>query len=193
MKCTKCNQEIPEASKFCFHCGAKVVLQENSLTIPRINKRKMCPGCRSVFDAECVYCDQCGRLLQLKLIEGKELYRIRLASKYDGEPTIGIAKATGDLIIYDDRVEFKRMMGNAAASAFGVVGMHFAAKKTPPLEVYKMNEIVSIREGRYAGMMPTLIIQLNDGKIFSFCGMADGNAIHKAAMYIDEYRALNEI
>lgn len=189
MKCSQCNQEIPETSKFCFHCGAKVVSAAEIIVDKEVIVHKLCPNCRTVFDTEHVYCDKCGRLLRQRKIEGKELYRIQMASKYEGEPTVGIAKATGDFIIYDDRVEFRRRMGNSAGALLGPAGMIVAAKKAPPVETYKMDEIECIRVGKYLGVMPTLVIQLKDQRVFSFCGLANGNVIRKAAELIEEYRS----
>lgn len=189
MKCSQCKQEIPEASKFCFHCGAKVVPTAEIIVKNEMIVHKLCPNCRAVYDAERVYCDRCGRLLRQRKIEGKELYKIQMASKYEGEPTVGIAKATGDLVIFDDRVEFRRKMGNAASAMFGAAGMLISAQKVPAVETFNMDEIGCIRIGKYAGLMPTLVIQLKDQRVFSFCGLADVNVIHKAAELIEEYRS----
>ena len=190
MKCQQCGRDVPSGAAFCCFCGTKI---EAPVIVkpPKKLSQKMCPSCRIVFEAEHVYCNKCGRLLRGKEVLGRELYRIHMASKYEGEPTVGIAKAIGELIIYDDKVEFKRVMGNALGNAFGLLGMVVAAKNTPPLEEYAMTEIASARQGRYAGMMPTLIITLKNGTVFSFCGFADGNAVQKAVAYIEEYRLLN--
>ena len=189
MKCSQCNQEIPNTSKFCFYCGTQVVPEAQIVIEKEMIVHKQCPNCRAVFDVQQVYCDRCGRLLRQRKIEGKELCKIQMASKYEGEPTVGIAKATGDLIIFDDRVEFRRKMGNAASAMFGAAGMLISAKKVPPVETFRMDEIGFTRVGKYAGLMPTLVIQLKDQRVFSFCGLADGNVIQKAAELIEEYRS----
>lgn len=189
MECRQCNQEIPEQSKFCFHCGAKVVPAEDIIIEKEVIVHKVCPNCSAVFGMEYVYCDRCGRLLRLRKIEGKELYKIQMASKYEGEPTVGIAKAIGDLVIFDDHIEFRRKMGNAASAMFGAAGMLISAKKVPVVETYNMDEVGYVRVGRYAGLMPTLVIQLKDQRVFSFCGLADSSVIHKAAELIEEYRS----
>lgn len=192
MKCHQCGREIQTDAKFCAYCGAKMEQNIIDTTLVRESKaQKACPGCGKVFAPEHVYCDQCGRLLQVKTVSGRELQRIHMASKYDGEPTVGIAKATGDLILYDDRIEFKRVMGNALGNAFGLLGMAAAARSTPQQEVYRMSEIASVKLGRYGGMMPTLVLQLKNGSIYSFCGIADSNTIQKAINLIEEYRPLN--
>lgn len=196
MKCINCSYELPDNSKFCSQCGTKQppapAPEPVPEPVPEVRTKKTCPDCRSVFDSDHVFCDQCGRLLQDQVLEGKELRRFHMMSKYEGEPTVGIAKATGDLIIYDDRVEFKAKMGNALGNAFGAVGMLLASSKAPGLEVYPMQQIRAVRQGRYGGMMPTLILDLADGKTFSFCGMKGSTAMSEAAGLIENYRNLNQ-
>ena len=185
MRCSQCHNEIQEGARFCSHCGAKVSAQEYA---PAAKEKMVCPSCHSVFDMDCVYCDQCGHLLQVKRAAGKELQHMYMISKYDGEPTVGIAKATGDLIIFDDRVEFRRKLGNAAGALFGAAGMAFAAMKEPAVEVYRMEEITAVRMGKYGGVMPTLVLQLSDGRKFTFCGLADGNTVRTAISNIEQNR-----
>lgn len=50
MKCNKCNQEIPDNSKFCLHCGAKVEVVDGVV----------CTRCgyKNVYDA--LFCTECG-------------------------------------------------------------------------------------------------------------------------------------
>lgn len=54
MKCTKCNQEIPDNSKFCLHCGAKVE------TIGGL----VCPKCGYKNPLDATFCTECGKSLQ---------------------------------------------------------------------------------------------------------------------------------
>lgn len=50
MKCNKCNQEIPDNSKFCLHCGAKI----------KIDDGIMCScGYKNPLDAR--FCTECGK------------------------------------------------------------------------------------------------------------------------------------
>ena len=53
MKCNKCNKEIPDISKFCLHCGAKVILvcsKCGSTNIP-LNSN-FCPDCGNPMTKE---------------------------------------------------------------------------------------------------------------------------------------------
>lgn len=52
MKCNKCNKEIPDNSKFCLHCGAKVDILDGIVC--------KC-GYKNPLDA--IYCTECGKKL----------------------------------------------------------------------------------------------------------------------------------
>lgn len=60
---------------------------------------------------------------------GAQPKKYQMISKYEGEPTVGIAKATGRLCVYQDRLEYVKAMGNALASSFGLLGMALAVKQ----------------------------------------------------------------
>lgn len=53
MKCTKCNNEIPEGSKFCNHCGAKIEMVEGIKC-----------QCGYVNPSDAVYCTECGKKIK---------------------------------------------------------------------------------------------------------------------------------
>jgi len=202
MYCEKCGKQINDDSKFCMYCGAAVQKTEP--------EGKVCPDCGKEFEENMVFCDQCGRKLCAKGNVKKEtgtkgglvgfkndekgssvsgvrnhtkLYEFHMMSKYDGEPTVGIAKATGTLKIYDDCIEFKKTFGNALGGAFGAVGLLVAQKKATKdgdTETYTYNSIRDVWKGAYAGLMPTIVIQFNSGDIISFCGAALGRSIDQA-------------
>lgn len=50
MKCNKCNNEIPDNSKFCLHCGTKV----------EVTDEKVCPKCGNKNPLDARFCTDCG-------------------------------------------------------------------------------------------------------------------------------------
>ncbi len=47
MKCINCKKEIPEGSKFCMHCGTKVIICNSCKYGPLPSVAKYCPKCGS--------------------------------------------------------------------------------------------------------------------------------------------------
>ncbi len=121
-------------------------------------------------------------------VRHSKLYELTMVSKYNGEPTVGVASATGKLSIYSDTIEFEKSLGNAAAMAFGLVGMVAAQnkiKKDGKIEVYQINSIQSVTKGKYMGVMPTLVIRFKDGNIISFSGIARASDIDNSIRIIE--------
>lgn len=184
MICKKCGKQVPEQAAFCVFCGESVITPQC----------KECPRCGAVREAEMVYCHQCGTLLEAVTVTGKELLRLKMISKYEGEPTVGIAKGTGTLVIYDDRIEFIPLIGNALGNAFGLIGRMVMDKKNPPKnDVYPMSSVEEASEGKYAGLMPMLVIRFKTGSTFSFASIADGSGVRNAADTIEKYKMYTTI
>ena len=78
--------------------------------IPR--DRTKCANCGTKIPPNAKKCPVCGRKTR-KLPQLP--FKIGFMSLYSGEVKMGVAKATGTLTIYDDRLEFRRFMGNTAA------------------------------------------------------------------------------
>ena len=95
-----------------------------------------------------------------------------MISKYIGEPSVGIAKATGPLLVYPDRLEYTKSMGNALGnlSLVTMAAAAHAAKKDGKVEVYYYANIKNAYVGKYMGITPTVVIVLNDGQVLSFTG-----------------------
>ena len=118
---------------------------------------------------------------------GRFLMDLNLMSYYKGEPTLGIAKATGTLKLYDDRLEFHKMMGNSAASMLGAVGILAAAKqakKNGSVDVYRYQDIASVKEGRYGGVYRTIVLVMKDGQKHSFAGSLNSGKVQEAVVQI---------
>lgn len=189
MFCNKCGNQINEGEKFCTQCGEMVPVE------------KVCPVCNNKLADGVVFCGNCGTKVGNETFnpnnrssregnnnhrygnnnyrQGNNNYRsgnqsYKMVSFYVGEPTVGIAKATGTLTVNPDHLEFKKQLGNALGNAFGLVGMAVAANKAKQnggnIEIYPYQDIQDAYVGRYAGVMPSVVIMMNDGQVFSFAG-----------------------
>lgn len=121
---------------------------------------------------------------------GRLLKTLKSMSMYRGEPTVGIAKATGELRIYDDHLEYLKKFGNAAAGMFGAVGMIAAAskvKKEDPVEYFWYSTLSEVHEGRYGGVFHTLVVTDHSQQTVSFAGMAGARDIQDAIALIRRY------
>lgn len=105
---------------------------------------------------------------------GAQPKKYNMISKYIGEPVAGISPATGTMYVYEDRLEFHKVLGSALGNAFGPLGMAMAAKKeknsSGKVEVYYFQDIQTAYVGKYMAMMPSVVLVLNDGQVFSFTG-----------------------
>ena len=103
-----------------------------------------------------------------------ELKTLSLMSYYPGEPVVGVAEATGKLIVCEEEVMFIKQMGSAIGNMFGVGGMLLARKnamkKSSTLR-FRYDELVRARESRYMGMIPMLVLETKDGEKHSFAGI----------------------
>lgn len=167
MTCKNCGKSVPAGAKFCPSCGTKV--EENA--------KSFCSACGKELNPGAQFCQGCGMKVGSRPAStagggtGRLLESMKLVSFYKGEPKIGVAQATGTLSIYDDRLEFKKQMGNALATATGLIGMaaaHGAIKKDP-LAIYPINQISQLRVGKYGGVYNTLVVAMKDGSVVSFC------------------------
>ena len=96
-----------------------------------------------------------------------------MVSYYVGEPKIGIAKSSGTLTVWDDRLVFDKVFGSALGN-ISLAGMLIARKKELEKEktiVFTYPEIKQVRESRYMGFQPMLTVDLNTGETHSFAGL----------------------
>ena len=156
MRCQYCGNEMREGALFCSQCGNRAVSQAAPVKKicpncgeegapdmlfceycgTRLTEKRMPeqPAPRPVPTPQPVPVPQpvpepVPAPQPVPAPRGRFLMELNLMSYYKGEPTLGIAKATGTVKIYDDRLEFHKKMGNSAASMFGAVGMLAAAKQ----------------------------------------------------------------
>lgn len=201
MKCQYCGNEMSEGAKFCSLCGKKVIEAE-----PAPAKR-FCPSCGQEAEPGMLFCEYCGARLTDKArpapapgprpelkprpsSSGRFLMEAGMMSHYSGEPTVGIAKATGTLKIFDDRVEFHKKMGSSAGAMFGAVGMIIAANKMKQegdLDIYRYRDVASVREGRYGGIYHTIVLVMKNGQVHSFAGTLNSGKIQEAVVQISRH------
>lgn len=167
MRCHQCAQELANAARFCSRCGARQLQK-------RVCKR--CAFCGILPEPDRVYCDQCGHLLQSKTLEGAQLNRIRSMDRYEGKPAVTNPRCCGDLVVYDDRVEFCRVLP----------GFGFGTPMPVPPEVYPMDSIRSARECRGVGLTRAVELTLEDGRVVGFYGMFSTMVTGKAVSLIEE-------
>ena len=201
MKCQYCGNEMSEGAKFCSLCGKKVIEAEPAPA------RRFCPSCGQEAEPGMLFCEYCGARLTDKArpapapgprpelkprpsSSGRFLMEAGMMSHYSGEPTVGIAKATGTLKIFDDRVEFHKKMGSSAGAMFGAVGMIIAANKMKQegdLDIYRYRDVASVREGRYGGIYHTIVLVMKNGQVHSFAGSLNSGKIQEAVVQISRH------
>ncbi len=177
MFCNKCGNQINEGEKFCTQCGEPVIQQVQEL---------ICPVCNHKLEDGMIFCSQCGTKVGVSDFPytpennggntndfNGTPKTYRMISKYVGEPSVGISKATGSLLVYQDRLEFNKQLGNALGGVFGIAGLAVAAKKAKTdgnSDVFYYKDIKEAYVSKYMAVMPAVVIMLNDGQVFSFNG-----------------------
>lgn len=177
MNCTKCGQDLAEGAKFCSNCGTRVEKQQD---------HTFCTTCGARLEPSARFCPSCGVKVERITAETpadvtapeKPVTVLKMVSLYEGTPTVGIAKATGTLSVYHDRIEFVKQLGNALGGAFGLAGLAAAKSKTKddPIDIYPVSQISRLYVGKYCGVYNTLVLTLRDGFTVSFCPAAPGSS-----------------
>ena len=88
-----------------------------------------------------------------------------------GTPLAGYSAASGTLSVYQDRMEFKKKTGSALSARGGEIGLRLSAAvaKDDPIEVYELEQISELREGKYMRLYNTLVVAMKNGEVWSFC------------------------
>ncbi len=197
MNCTNCGAAMPDGAKFCPMCGTRA---------PEPAKKKFCTTCGSPIESGALFCEVCGTKVETPAPApapqpplpkppaptpapapapvrptptGRLVSTLKMVSLYDGEPTLGIAKASGELNAYDNRIEFKKQMGNALGSTFGLVGMMAArssALKDGQLMTIPVGDIAEVHVGKYGALYNTLVVTKRDGTKMTFCPPAPSSS-----------------
>lgn len=174
MNCAKCGKPLAEGAKFCPNCGTRVEQQQSIA---------FCSTCGEKLEPSARFCPACGvkvgRTDNTITTSGKLITSLKMVSMYEGTPAVGIAKAAGPLTVYDDRIEFKKQMGNALGGAFGLIGMTVTKStvREDPVDIYPVSQIAQLRVGKYGGVYNTLVVVLRDGTTVSFCPAVPGSSV----------------
>ena len=141
MFCTNCGEMIPSGAKFCGHCG----------------KPLSSPDTPTPEAAQTGSVQTTSALLTL----------LKGVSKYKGTPLAGYSAASGTLSVYQNRLEFKRKRGSALSARGGAIGLGLSAAmaKDDPIEVYELEQISGLREGKYMGLYNTLVVTMKCGEV----------------------------
>lgn len=199
--CPKCGYVGKANEKYCIMCGTEL---SGSVMLAK----RICPKCGQEAGADILFCEYCGT----RIVSGTEysdarkdsplsgsrlkgtgrlLTELGMMSYYEGEPKVGIAKATGTVKIYDDRIEYEKKLGSSAGAAFGAVGMLIASNKMKKengvKDTYWYRDIESVREGKYAGVAPMLVLNMKNGTVHSFAGTVNGAKIRDAIAQMTRY------
>ena len=158
MFCMNCGTQLPDGSRFCSSCGAP---QQADAAPTFQQPAYQQPVYQQPAYQQPAYAQPVGAML---LDAGK-------VTRYNGGKTVGTVTGTGDLVIYDNRVEFNKKSGDQRGYMLGpIVGAALAmndAKKNP-VDVYDFYDIKSVRKGKYAGLKETVVLEFRNGKAISF-------------------------
>lgn len=78
-----------------------------------------------------------------------------MVSWYNGDIKIGIAKSTGTFTIKTDAIEFRKIFGNITDNS-------------APIEVFRMENMIALRESKYFLGLPSIVVTMNDGSVYTF-------------------------
>lgn len=159
MFCSQCGAELKGEEKFCGRCGAKVAsANAQTTTAAQTTAATQTVPTYTPHDR--------GTLLR----ESKS----NTYSYFAGDPQKKVfKKSTGTVRIYDNRVEYEKVV--IISKAFwvgGLIGGALAAKKQAyeeKVEKYYYKDISSVKIGKYPGGYPTLVITMNSGETFTLC------------------------
>ena len=162
----QCGTRLPDDARFCRSCGSPqepqgaqnddFYAQPVQQPVYREPQRQVRPSAPRA---------------QAPRQSGALLVDVGRVSSYKGAKAIGTVTGTGDLYIYDDRLEYHKKTGSQSGYMMGpIIGaalMINDAKKNP-VDIIPFHEIADVKTGKYAGLMGTLIVELRNGKAISF-------------------------
>lgn len=186
MQCIKCGHFNKPDSNFCELCGNRLVPAEVQKSLVAT-----CPSCGHMNDPASKFCVICGSVMNTGTSFGGDIpIKTFWVEKHLGDKKLGYSKASGNLKVYSDRVEFVKQLGNALAGAvFGVMGMIVASKKVKEngdTETYHISDIKSCFFSQYAIAVPSMVIVLKSGDVIKFAGYTKSKDINECVSIINE-------
>lgn len=126
-----------------------------------------CPKCNAVIPTGEKKCPLCGRA---RLPELTVPYKLSAMAWFKGETSLGIAKAAlGTLTIQADRIEYKKHVGNAAATVIPYYNIYATVKaNTDPREIFWLRDIANVKESTYGLGVPSFVITMHNGEAHTF-------------------------
>ena len=171
MFCLNCGTQLPDGSNFCNNCGAA------QTAAPASAAQRVVPPQQPVFPQQPVYPQQgfqqpaYAQPVYAPQPTGALLFQAGNMTRYNGGKALGTVTGSGDVTIYDDRIEFYKKTGDQRGYALGpiigaVVSINGAKKN--PVDTYRFQDIKNVRKGKYAGLKETIVLELKNGKAVSF-------------------------
>lgn len=209
MICKYCKKEITDGSAFCNFCGkslsddnntdiSNAISNENvdlfTVTKNTVTKIKNSETVATIKEQGAIIAERTKETMDKTIDKVQQnnsntqpnntnpnapLIKLNMISHYKGAKVIGVAESAGQLLVYEDRVEYKRQLGNSVAGAFGLAAFIVSSKKAKKQGVlmFAMDQIKEAREGAYAGVLTSIIIETKYGECHTF-----SNSINRSGM-----------
>lgn len=197
MFCRNCGAQIPDDSRFCPTCGTPIAaapapqgFAQPQMSQPVYQQPMQQPVYQQPVYQQPMQQPVYGQSMGGGYATGAMIREAGKYTRYAGDKAIGVVTGQGNLIVYDDRLEFYKTSGNQAYFALNpIVGlaMQHADKKKHPFDTYFYRELKGVRNGKYSGMIPTLILDQSNGKSVSFAKAAGGMDPKELANIIRSY------
>ena len=128
--------------------------------------RSKCPNCGTKIPEGAKKCSICG--CKARILPAIP-FKLGFMSLFNGEAKIGVSKATGTLTVYDDRLEFKRLIGNAATVLTPYTLVYSAVRANmQPRDVYWMRDISKVKVSKNLLGVPSIILTMRAGEVYTF-------------------------
>ena len=217
MFCRFCGAQLPEDSIFCESCGARL---DNSAAAPLqhpANHYEQQPS----QEAEPAWYQQQSQQQQPQYQQpqyqqaqyqqpqyqqpqrqmysqpqatGALVYDAGTVNAFKGGGAIGITYGAGQLLIYDDRVEFHKTSGSHAGFALGPIAGVALSKidaNKKPVDTWYYREIANVHTAKHAGLIEKIVLQFTDGKALSFTlsghGLSTNKKVQELCSLIQQY------